>query len=399
MSWPSAALGEITLKIGSGSTPRGGSESYKSCGVPLIRSMNVHDGEFVDDGLAYLDDSQAAALKHVTLQAGDVLLNITGASVARVCRLPEQLAGSRVNQHVSIVRPDGNKLDTNFLAHLLRAPEAKRRLLHVAGAGATREAITKTQIEEFRIPLPPLSEQRRISAVLDKADALRQMRKRALNLLDGLTRSTFMEMFGDPVRNPRGWPIVSLGKVSTRVSKGESPGWQGFEYQASGIRFITSENVGWGKILRKDKFIPEAFNSKIERSELRANDLLINIVGASIGRATLVSRELLPANVNQAVAVVTLIPNQILPEFALQQILTPHTQQLLLGEVVEVARANISLTNIKNLKIILPALSTQKQFVEQSKTIAEQASLLRKSLELSELLFSALQDRSFSGQL
>ena len=75
MSWPTATLGELTQKIGSGSTPRGGGESYKACGIPLIRSMNVHDGEFVDDGLAFLDDRQATALKHVTLHGGDVLLN------------------------------------------------------------------------------------------------------------------------------------------------------------------------------------------------------------------------------------------------------------------------------------------------------------------------------------
>jgi len=214
MSWPTATLGEITEKIGSGSTPRGGGESYKSYGIPFVRSMNVRDGEFVVEGLAYLDEPQAAALKHVTLHAGDVLLNITGASVARVCRLPDQLG--RVNQHVSIIRPDKKRLDTNFLAHLLRAPQAKSRLLRVAGAGATREAITKAQIEEFKIPLPSLSEQRRIAAILDKADALRRKRNHTLDLLDGLSKSIFQEMFSasNLTRRPIG-SVCEVGSGST----------------------------------------------------------------------------------------------------------------------------------------------------------------------------------------
>jgi type I restriction enzyme S subunit len=154
VSWPTAALGEVTQKIGSGSTPRGGGESYKAWGIPLIRSMNVHDGEFVDDGLAYLDDHQAAALKHVTLHVGDVLLNITGASVARVCRLPDQLSGGRVNQHVSIIRPDNRRLDTNFLAHLLRAPEAKARLLRVAGRGLHEKQSQKHRFRSSKSSFP-----------------------------------------------------------------------------------------------------------------------------------------------------------------------------------------------------------------------------------------------------
>jgi type I restriction enzyme, S subunit len=116
VSWPLAHLSDVTKKIGSGSTPRGGSESYNNHGIPLIRSMNIHDGEFLEDGIAYLNEQQAAALKHVTLNRGDVLLNITGASVARVCRLPDSFSGGRVNQHVSIIRPDQKKLDPHFLA-------------------------------------------------------------------------------------------------------------------------------------------------------------------------------------------------------------------------------------------------------------------------------------------
>ena len=108
-------LGSLTTKIGSGATPKGGDSAYKKSGTPLIRSMNVRDGHFSEKGLAYIDDEQAGKLNNVIVREGDVLLNITGASVARVCRAPKYMDEARVNQHVSIIRVDGS-LSPQFLA-------------------------------------------------------------------------------------------------------------------------------------------------------------------------------------------------------------------------------------------------------------------------------------------
>jgi restriction endonuclease S subunit len=156
VSWPLYALGDLTHKIGSGSTPRGGDGAYKSSGIPLVRSMNVHDGAFKRDGLAFIDEEQARLLQNVTLQKNDVLINITGASVARCCMLPEIYLGGRVNQHVAIIRPKP-ELDPVFLSYFLTATDTKRTLLNTAGGGATREALTKAQLEALPIPLPPLN--------------------------------------------------------------------------------------------------------------------------------------------------------------------------------------------------------------------------------------------------
>jgi type I restriction enzyme S subunit len=103
--WPTIKLGEHTAKMGSGATPTGGDASYKASGISLIRSLNVRDGAFSYKDLAYIDDAQAAKLSNVAVCAGDVLLNITGASVARVCRAPIDVLPARVNQHVMIIRP------------------------------------------------------------------------------------------------------------------------------------------------------------------------------------------------------------------------------------------------------------------------------------------------------
>jgi type I restriction enzyme S subunit len=152
--WPSRKLGDLTAKMGSGSTPTGGDAAYKESGISLIRSMNVHDGCFVYKNLAYIDEEQAAKLKNVVVEADDVLLNITGASVARVCRAPSEVLPARVNQHVMIIRPSDG-LRSMFLERLLLNASMKTLLLKVGGAGATREAITKADAEELPVIVPP----------------------------------------------------------------------------------------------------------------------------------------------------------------------------------------------------------------------------------------------------
>lgn len=160
--WEEKTLKELTTKIGSGATPRGGQKSYKSEGISLVRSMNVHDSEFRERNLAFIDEKQAKELDGVTLQENDVLLNITGASVARCCVFPIEYLPARVNQHVSIIRPKKDMLDSRFLNLLLTSKPYKDQLLLTGEQGATRQAITKAQIETFKILLPGLEDQQTI---------------------------------------------------------------------------------------------------------------------------------------------------------------------------------------------------------------------------------------------
>ncbi len=138
---PVVLLGDVTTKVVSGATPRGGEAAYKSSGIPLVRSMNVHFDGFRRDGLAFLDEEQARALKNVEVRAGDVLLNITGASIGRVTVAPPAMDGARVNQHVCIIRPD-QRLDSSFLRWYLASP-LQQRLINGIESGATRQALTR----------------------------------------------------------------------------------------------------------------------------------------------------------------------------------------------------------------------------------------------------------------
>jgi type I restriction enzyme S subunit len=181
--WSAASLVEITSKIGSGATPTGGKTSYQTSGIPLIRSMNVHCSGFTEEGLAYLDEDQAKKLDNVIVQPGDVLLNITGASIGRVTIAPSSMNGARVNQHVAIIRlVEG--IESKFVSALLSSP-SMQRIIAEENYGVTRQALTKLMIEEFRIPVPPLSEQRRIVV---KIDSLSAKSKRARDHLDHIPR-------------------------------------------------------------------------------------------------------------------------------------------------------------------------------------------------------------------
>jgi type I restriction enzyme S subunit len=164
-AWPRHRLSDLTTKVGSGATPKGGGESYKTTGTPLIRSMNVVFFGFKRNGLVYLDDTQAEQLASVTVQPGDVLLNITGASIGRVSITPTDLAGARVNQHVCIIRPNA-AIAPRFLAAYLSSPDIQA-LIARDNFGATRQALTRQQILDFVVPVPPKGEQTRIADQLD----------------------------------------------------------------------------------------------------------------------------------------------------------------------------------------------------------------------------------------
>lgn len=199
--WGEDKLKALTTKIGSGATPLGGEKAYKTEGISLIRSLNVHDLSFRYEKLAFIDDMQSARLSNVVVEPNDVLLNITGASVARCCVVPEAVLPARVNQHVSIIRTINDKLDAEFLHFLLISKPYKERLLQTGEeGGSTRQAITKAQIKEFKIYYPKdLQEQQTIVAKLDgfsiETQLLESIYQQKIAALDELKQSLLHQAF------------------------------------------------------------------------------------------------------------------------------------------------------------------------------------------------------------
>lgn len=202
-SYPSVRLGDFCEKIGSGATPKGGKEVYLDTGeFTLIRSQNVLNSQFSFDGLAFITPEAAEKLKSVSVNSGDVLLNITGDSVARCCSAPAGVLPARVNQHVAIIRPDPSELSPRYVQYFLVSQDQQDHMLKLANAGATRNALTKGMIEAFLLPKPDRDTQSAITKILgdldDKIDLLRRM-----NLtLEDVARTLFKAWFVDylPVR-------------------------------------------------------------------------------------------------------------------------------------------------------------------------------------------------------
>lgn len=162
-------LHEITTKIGSGATPLGGEGVYKTEGITFIRSQNVYDGYFTEEGLAYIDEEQAKKLDNVAVEENDLLFNITGASIARCCIVESKYLPARVNQHVSIIRAN-EKVLPKYLQLILCSSEYKNRLLDIGEGATSRQAITKAQLENFKIPLPSIAEQKKIITAIEKIE-------------------------------------------------------------------------------------------------------------------------------------------------------------------------------------------------------------------------------------
>lgn len=188
-------LKDICLKIGSGATPRGGKEAYCDEGISLIRSQNVLDFTFSYDGLAHINDQQAEKLSNVEVKSQDILLNITGDSVARICAVDPRALPARVNQHVAIIRPDENRVLSSYILYFLQM--IKPYLLQIAAGGATRNALTKSMIENLELEVPDILSQKKIVSVLDDVqEKIRDNNEINKNLSD-LLQAIYQEQFGE----------------------------------------------------------------------------------------------------------------------------------------------------------------------------------------------------------
>ena len=232
--WPTVALGGYVTKIGSGATPRGGSEVYLDQGpFALIRSQNVLDFQFKHSGLVFIDDEQARQLDGVTVQDQDILLNITGDSVARVCMVDPAVLPARVNQHVAIVRAEPKHFDQRFLFYVLAAPAWKQLLLTIAGSGATRNALTKGDLGRLGVPKPSIRLQEAIANLLASLDDKIELNRRMAATLEEMARALFKSWFVDfdPVRakvegNSTGLPAATAGLFPSRFGEEGLPeGW------------------------------------------------------------------------------------------------------------------------------------------------------------------------------
>lgn len=237
--WQARKLGELVAKIGSGVTPKGGSDSYLPSGVPLIRSQNILWGRLSLNDVAYISDEQHERMANSALKPLDVLLNITGASIGRCAVLPGNFLEGNVNQHVCIIRPS-ESLQSGFLSHYMIS-EFGQEQINKLQAGGNREGLNYQQIRGFTIAHPPASEQQKIAAILtavdDKLDLIARQISATQTLKQGLMQTLFTRGVGtqdaqgrwqphtefkdsELGRIPVGWEEMTLEEVAT-VERGK----------------------------------------------------------------------------------------------------------------------------------------------------------------------------------
>ncbi|MDQ7788013.1 MAG: restriction endonuclease subunit S [Thermodesulfovibrionales bacterium] len=342
--WKEYKLGDLTTKIGSGATPTGGDNSYKLEGISLIRSQNILDFQFSYNGLAFIDDQQADALRNVTVASGDVLLNITGDSVARVCKVPEKVLPARVNQHVAIIRADKEKLDSDYLLYDLQAK--KDYLLSISEIGATRRALTKGMLKDFDLTIPDLPEQKSIASVLSSLDDKIDLLHRQNKTLEALAETLFRQWFVEEAEE--GWETGKLGDFG-KIICGKTPSKKIHSYFGGDIPFIKIPDMHGKTFIfdTVDSLTEEGANSQ-QNKFLPAKSICVSCI-ATVG---LVTMNALNSQTNQQIN--SIVPRKEIYRYFIYLKLATMKDELLSMASGGTATDNLNTGDFSNIEIIKP---------------------------------------------
>lgn len=302
-----------------------------------------------------------------------------------------------VDQHVFVVRPE---VDCNYIARFLRSDQ----FLKTAPIDSTPGQLPRIRSGEIAgtpIALPPLADQRRISAILDKADAVRRKRRRAIDLLDCFAQSMFVDMFGDPATNPNDYLSRTFGEISDIISDGPFGSYlKSSHYVETGVRVVRLQNIGAGKFIDEDRaFISDDHFRTVSKHTCLPGDVLVGTLGTPNLRACL-QPDWLPLALNKADCV-QLRPNQdiALPEYVVALINHPSVERLAHGLMLGQTRTRISMGRLRDLPVPIAPLVDQRRFVAAIRELSKLREIYQVSNQEIELLFSSLESCAFSAQL
>lgn len=361
--------------------------------VGVVRAGNIVDGELMNGDLVYVPASRVAEKQW--LKRGDVLIAASSGSLdvvgkaARIRRDEEVAFGA----FCKVLRPT-SEVDAGYFAHFFQSQPYRRHVKRVA-AGSNINNLKGRDLDDIEILLPPMEDQRRVAAVLDAAEALRAKRRQALGKLDDLVQAVFVDMFGDPRANGKS----ILGQHVDVITKGTTPTSVGFQFTESGVPFVRVQDLVTGSVAvnRIELFISEATNEALRRSILKPNDVLISIAG-TIGRIALVPEDAPTLNCNQAVALVR-TDEDLEPAYLAAWLNTAHAQDQMLGSRVTGTISNLSLANIRSLRLPIPTIDLQRRFADAAADVERLRDALTAHSDSLDTLFASLQQRAFRGEL
>jgi type I restriction enzyme S subunit len=320
-------------------------------------------------------------------EAGDILVSVrapvgpTNVSAERSC----------IGRGISAIRV-GKNLERDFLLYFLRFYEPE---LAKAGTGSTFAAISREDLETIRIPLPSLTEQKRIASLMSRADRLRQLRRTAHDLSDSVLQSVFLEMFGDPVEDSNKWQkeaLIDIINPERPITYGIlMPG----ENLPNGVPYVRVVDIWDGKIdVANVRRTSEEIDKQYKRSRLLPGDLLLTIRG-QVGRLAIVPPELKGANITQDTARLDPIRSICNAQYLFGCMLMSSFQHLMQTLTRGVAVTGINLGDVKDLPIPLPPLSKQEEFAGVVSRVESLRGQMSETERQADELFASLLSEAF----
>lgn len=376
-------------------------------------SAGNHDGEFYYIDIASIDrdekrivDASAIPRKDAPsrarqlVKANDVLVSTVRPNLNAVAIVPANLDGATASTGFTVLRPRVDRIDPGYLFHWVKTPQFVDQMVKQA-TGASYPAVSDKIVRNAELPLPAIAEQRRIAAILDKADALRAKRREAIAKLDQLLQSVFLDMFGDPVTNPRAWPVVGISSLAEQLRDGPfGSNLKSEHYREAGVRVVRLQNIGVCKFLDEDKvYVSEEHFECLPRNHCRTGDVLIGTLGDPNLRACI-----LPASVGRALNKADCLLFRPAAKVATAEYicgllncesLIRSASGLALGQT----RLRVSMGRLKEMSVPAPPLREQRRFSEFVRRFEREESRVREGAARFQRLFESIQRHSFAGDV
>ena len=389
--WRKHRLDECT-EIVAGATPSTSDNAFWGGDICWATPKDLSDlaGSLISDTPRKLTRAGLDSCSSTILPIGSVLFS----SRAPIGHVAVNTVPMATNQGFKSFIPKPSLLDAKFLYWWLRT---NRAYLESLGNGATFKEVSKTVVARIEIPLPLLTEQRRIAEVLDRAEALRAKRRAALAQLDALTQSLFLDLFGDPASNPKKLRQVPLSEITTRITDGThlTP-----KFVDSGVPFIFVKNVRNGAIdFETDKYISEEEHAALyKRCPVEVGDILYTTVGATYGQAALVG-SFIKFAFQRHLAHLKPDVNKVVPTFLGTMMQLPLVKRQADRWARGAAQPTINLKELREFIVPLPPLPLQHEFARRVTAVEKLKTAQRASLAELDALFATLQHRAFRGEL
>ncbi len=389
--WPTVRLDDCT-EIVSGATPKTSEKSFWGGDIywATPKDLSVLDGAYISDTARKITQRGSHSCAAKVLPPDSVLFS----SRAPIGHVAINTVAMATNQGFKSFVPNRDRIHAKFLYHWLRW---KRSYLESLGSGATFKEVSKAVVARIEIPLPTLAAQRRIAEILDKADSLRAKRRAAIEQLDTLTQSIFLEMFGDPATNPMGWPVRTIGDLLESASYGTSRKSEAVGQYA----VLRMNNIGCtGEMDLSTLKYMDLDECEHDRYLVRTGDVLFNRTNSPelVGKTALYREALPMAYAGYLIRLRVKRDND--PEYLAAFLNTRYSKRVLRGMCKSIiGMANINATDVRGIRIPQPPLRMQIEFAQRVVGVVEMKAAYRASLGKCDSLFAAIQHRAFRGEL